>query len=455
MKRLGILTAVHTAQVLNRSATTTTTTTTTTTASGIKSTTASTSTTASAAAGATQTQTATTTTGIPSVLLSNVVAAHQDRGGRDLIYNNMSSNIRNGGGGRFESDLHGNVNILLGGERENYPLPLSSAARTKAYTRSEQINQLRTLIQAMLGGVIMIVFFVCYCCHKSIRKNRPSEYSQYWRTEPDINSLEVYTMDSHSMCFDRNAISLGHQIVPEELHHHQSAATTAASLSNSLPARPLTPGPPPAYESLIFKPGGCTASAATASSPSDKKPEPASLSPLSCILPVPDDEQQQQQQQQQQHEQEQQQQHQHQHRHHSSSLKEVESRRDDEGLPTYEAALKLEAHGYLLVPHYTRLFSRAFSRSEHSSNISAGSSTGSIHAPKTCSSSSNSDECLSLYLTCDARGIKNGGAMLYLQDAEAESPAAVVEAGNLLPRLNRARERGKQRRSRKCQFESQ
>ncbi|XP_014227631.1 uncharacterized protein LOC106652944 [Trichogramma pretiosum] len=314
MKRLGILTAVHTAQVLNRSATTTTTTTTT-----IKSTTASTSTTASADAGASQTQTTTSTTGIPSVLLSNVVAAHQDRGGRDLIYNNMSSNIRNGGGGRFESDLHGNVNILLGG--------------------------------AMLGGVIMIVFFVCYCCHKSIRKNRPSEYSQYWRTEPDINSLEVYTMDSHSMCFDRNAISLGHQIVPEELHHHhhhhQSAAATAAnSLSNSLPARPLTPGPPPAYESLIFKPGGAASAATTASSPSDKKPEPASLSPLSCILPVPDDEQQQQQQQQQEQQQEQQQQ-QHQHQHHSSSLKEVESRREDEGLPTYEAALKLEAHGYV------------------------------------------------------------------------------------------------------------
>ncbi|OXU21239.1 hypothetical protein TSAR_010862 [Trichomalopsis sarcophagae] len=188
----------------------------------------------------------------------------------------MSSGIGGGRSGRYETDLHGNVNILLGG--------------------------------AMLGGVIAVVFFVCYCCHRNMRKNRPHEYSQYWRPEPDVHSLEVFTMDSHAMCYDRNVISLhGQQIqsLPEEV--------TASTMAQP---RPATPGPPPAYESLIFKP--CLAS------PSDKKPG-GGLSPVGCILPVPLDLESGG------------------HR----GFKEEECRRDDEGLPSYEAALKLEAHGYV------------------------------------------------------------------------------------------------------------
>lgn len=57
---------------------------------------------------------------------------------------------------------------------------------------------------AMISGVIMMVVLICYCCHKNVRKHRPQEYSQYWRTEPDIHSLEVFTMDTHvSNIFDR------------------------------------------------------------------------------------------------------------------------------------------------------------------------------------------------------------------------------------------------------------
>ena len=100
---------------------------------------------------------------------------------------------------------------------------------------------------------------------------------------------------------------------------HQDELNPAA-LSTSL-QRPATPGPPPAYESLIFKP--CLAS------PSDKKPEYGmhGLSPVGCILPVPIEPETGQL--------------------HQRTLKEEESGRHDEGLPSYEAALKLEAHGYV------------------------------------------------------------------------------------------------------------
>lgn len=80
----------------------------------------------------------------------------------------------------------------------------------------------------------------------------------------------------------------------------------------SLPC-PGAPGPPPTYESLIFTPHSLP-------SPNDKKDE--QLSPGN-ILPVPmqaDVER---------------------------STKEVQIVTEDEGLPSYEAALKLDANGYV------------------------------------------------------------------------------------------------------------
>lgn len=111
----------------------------------------------------------------------------------------------------------------------------------------------------------------------------------------------------------------------DELPNSATATTLA-----SLPARrPSTPGPPPAYESLIFKP--------YLTSPSDKKPEFGS-----CILPVPIDLERGLPQQQHHH---------HHHRHSLGKDEEDHSSRHvidhDEGLPSYEAALKLEAHGYV------------------------------------------------------------------------------------------------------------
>lgn len=67
--------------------------------------------------------------------------------------------------------------------------------------------------RAMLSGVIMVVLLMCYCCHKSIRKNRPQEYPQYWRTEPDAHSLEVFTTEAHAAV----SISLSIHFQPEIL----------------------------------------------------------------------------------------------------------------------------------------------------------------------------------------------------------------------------------------------
>ncbi|XP_029659453.1 uncharacterized protein LOC115233277 isoform X3 [Formica exsecta] len=177
-------------------------------------------------------------------------------------YNDSSSTSKSG---RFDADLHGNVNILLG------------------------------------GGVIMMVVLMCYCCHKNVRKLRPQEYSQYWRTEPDIHSLEVFTMDTHAMqCLER------------------STGTQEEGVPASLPPCLVTSGPPPAYESLIFDPRALP-------SPTDKKDEsddPGSIiSPPMNSLPS------------------------------ESEANRINKRedvpRDDQGLPSYEAALKLEADGYV------------------------------------------------------------------------------------------------------------
>ncbi|KAL6444075.1 hypothetical protein ACFW04_001787 [Cataglyphis niger] len=176
-------------------------------------------------------------------------------------YNDSSSTSKSG---RFDTDLHGNVNILLG------------------------------------GGVIIMVVLICYCCHKNVRKHRPQEYSQYWRTEPDIHSLEVFTMDTHAVCLER------------------STGTQEEGVPASLPPCSVTSGPPPTYESLIFDPRALP-------SPTDKKDE--SDDPGSIISPpvnsLPSESE-------------------------ANRINKGEDvPRDDQGLPSYEAALKLEADGYV------------------------------------------------------------------------------------------------------------
>lgn len=191
----------------------------------------------------------------------------------NILGYNITSDIGNTGkNGHFETDLHGQVNILLGG--------------------------------AMLSGVIMVLIVICYCCHKNMKKHRPQEYSHYWRPEPDVHSLEVFTMDSHITCPERVAMTN-----PED-------GTQAA-----LPCPLTPPGPPPAYESLIFDPQSLPFS-------SEKKDTATTIDVPTNDLTINEED--------------------------ASNInletgqtKKDENPKDDRDLPTYEAALKLEADGYV------------------------------------------------------------------------------------------------------------
>ncbi|XP_076238770.1 spermiogenesis-related protein stanley-cup [Calliopsis andreniformis] len=178
----------------------------------------------------------------------------------------------------FETDLHGNVNILLAG--------------------------------AMLSGVIVVVALMCYCCHKNMRKNRPQEYPQYWRTEPDVHSLEVFTTEAHVACCERQSME-GAQ---DEPYGAPSCPVTPSS----------GPGPPPTYDSLIFDPRSLPA---CIDKKSDGPETPGTIIPsmvstlLGLTTPMRPTE--------------------------CNEPAEQETSALDEGLPSYEAALKLDANGYV------------------------------------------------------------------------------------------------------------
>ncbi|XP_069682037.1 uncharacterized protein s-cup isoform X2 [Periplaneta americana] len=123
------------------------------------------------------------------------------------------------------------------------------------------------VLLAMLSGLILVVFLICYCCHRNMSKNTGGRSAQYWQEEPEV-PLEIFTVDGQ--CYEVAGVFL-----PPD----------SCTSVDTVPA----PSPPPAYESVI------------ASSPQKKEEAP-------------------------------------------SEKKEDE---DDSGLPTYEAALRLEAQGYV------------------------------------------------------------------------------------------------------------
>ncbi|XP_065167236.1 uncharacterized protein s-cup [Atheta coriaria] len=77
---------------------------------------------------------------------------------------------------------------------------------------------------AMLSGIILVVFLMCYCCHKNARKSE-THMPEYWRDSG--LPLHVYTVEGHQQCFD-----------PEELVLCDMQV-------------PVTPGPPPAYDAVV------------------------------------------------------------------------------------------------------------------------------------------------------------------------------------------------------------
>ncbi|KAJ8962856.1 hypothetical protein NQ318_001261 [Aromia moschata] len=74
---------------------------------------------------------------------------------------------------------------------------------------------------AMLSGIILVVFILCYCCHKTNRKSQ-SNLPSYWR-DPAL-SMEIYTVESQNWLVAENAC---------DVH------------------RTPSPGPPPAYDAVV------------------------------------------------------------------------------------------------------------------------------------------------------------------------------------------------------------
>jgi len=69
------------------------------------------------------------------------------------------------------------------------------------------------MLLAMLSALILVVFLLCYCCHRSTNKNL-----QYWQEQPD-----VFTVDEQ--CYEVSGVFMPQELCP----------TTAS-------------GPPPDYE---------------------------------------------------------------------------------------------------------------------------------------------------------------------------------------------------------------
>ncbi|CAD6222271.1 GSCOCG00000883001-RA-CDS [Cotesia congregata] len=92
---------------------------------------------------------------------------------------------------------------------------------------------------AILMGALMAAVLACYCCLRNSEKTREQERAAYSVAEPDVQSLQVFTTNSYNdREFDEQRYEDWIDRMNEEL--------------TSLPACPGTPGPPPPYESLIF-----------------------------------------------------------------------------------------------------------------------------------------------------------------------------------------------------------
>ncbi|EFN79789.1 uncharacterized protein LOC105187490 [Harpegnathos saltator] len=146
----------------------------------------------------------------------------------------------------------------------------------------------------LAGGVILVVLLLCYCCHKNVRKHRQHENPQNRRVESDDHNLEIFAMDAmFQQCPERSASQTPHSTCF------------------------VTSEPPPTYES-IFDPRAVP-------SPIDKKDESDDLgsiiAPRTGIFPTELEA--------------------------NWINKREDISKDDQGLPSYEAALKLEADGYV------------------------------------------------------------------------------------------------------------
>ncbi|XP_018321517.1 uncharacterized protein LOC108734442 isoform X2 [Agrilus planipennis] len=80
----------------------------------------------------------------------------------------------------------------------------------------------------MISGIIIMLFVICYCCHRSQQK-RENHINTYWR-EPAILTSDIFTID-------------GAQLI--EVAEYQVEDSTP-----STPGQPPS-GPPPPYDSIV------------------------------------------------------------------------------------------------------------------------------------------------------------------------------------------------------------
>ncbi|XP_054290021.1 uncharacterized protein LOC129005213 [Macrosteles quadrilineatus] len=69
--------------------------------------------------------------------------------------------------------LHGGINILLGG--------------------------------VMMGGMLVVVFCICYCCHKRVQKAElQTDSSEQWlhNSEESDSMMQVFTLDGQQQCYE-------------------------------------------------------------------------------------------------------------------------------------------------------------------------------------------------------------------------------------------------------------
>ncbi|XP_039447522.1 uncharacterized protein LOC120426803 [Culex pipiens pallens] len=154
------------------------------------------------------------------------VSTHNSLSNHTVSYTNMYTNQTTVRGHHYSHQglqsmrpgAHGNVNIMLGG--------------------------------AMLSVVITVVFFVCYCCHRNIKKQSGSAYRQQW-LEQEAN-MEIYSVEQCSvpgLSDNYLDISTGNEYQPlpavmavnhchsAAYHHHQQ--------------HPASGGPPPSYDTVL------------------------------------------------------------------------------------------------------------------------------------------------------------------------------------------------------------
>nr|CAD7572853.1 unnamed protein product [Timema californicum] len=106
--------------------------------------------------------------------------------------------------------------------------------------------------RAMLSGLILIVFIICYCCHRNMSK-QANRNAQYWHEEPDV-PLEIFTVDGQvsNALLGLRTLSISDVTRYEVAGVLVPASDSCASLDAVvIPTTPPGPPPPPSYDAVV------------------------------------------------------------------------------------------------------------------------------------------------------------------------------------------------------------